>query len=232
MARRLPRRGAPVGKWTNFQTSDYQGSYNECRQDRPMPKDPTGRLFELLSETGAFQYSPDKPFRLASGATSPYYFDLRILNGDPAGISAVAEVFYGWIRQMTDIRSVGGLESGSISIATAVSQLSHLEHEKDPSNPLLSSFFVRKAPKAHGTQKLIEGKMASPAVIVEDVITSGASAIKGVRAAREGGCECHSLMAIIFRGTDEQRRNIESECNLQYVFEKDRFIERFQESRT
>lgn len=195
-----------------------------------MSDDATGRLFDLLSETGAFQHSPDKPFQLASGAMSPYYFDLRILNGDPAGISTVAEIFYDWIKHIPGTRSVGGLESGSISIATAISQLSYFEHRKDPSNPLLSSFFVRKAPKKYGMQKLIEGKVLSPAVIVEDVITSGASAIKGVRAVREEGHECSMLMTIIFRGTDEQLREIQSKCKMRHVFEKNRFIEKFKAS--
>ncbi len=185
------------------------------------------RLADLLVETKAFQYSPEKPFQLASGATSPYYFDLKLLNGHPEGINTVAKVFYHLIKQYPDVEAVGGLESGSISIATAVSQLSYFEHEKDPSNPLITSFFVRKAPKKHGTQKLIEGRVNSPVVIIDDVITSGMSAIIAVRAVEEMGYECKSLMSIIFRGTKEHRQNVEKESTLQYIFHKDQFIEEF-----
>jgi len=184
------------------------------------------RLAELLVETKAFQYSPDKQFQLASGATSEYYFDLKLLNGHPEGINAVAKVFYHYIKKFPDVRSVGGLESGSISIATAISQLSYFEHQNDPSNPLIESFFVRKAPKKHGTQKLIEGRINSPVVIIDDVITSGMSAIIAVHAVQEK-FECKSLMSIIFRGSDEQRETIEKEIPLQYIFHKAQFIEEY-----
>lgn len=187
------------------------------------------RLLELLVETEAFRYSPDKPFQLASGDTSEYYFDLKLLNGHPEGINAVAKVFYHYIKQMPDVKSVGGLESGSISIATAISQLSYFENEKDSSNPLITSFFVRKAPKLHGTQKLIEGRITSPVVIIDDVITSGMSAISAVNAVKEQGFECKCLMSIIFRGTKKHSEDIEKDVKLEYIFHKDQFIEKFKE---
>lgn len=189
------------------------------------------RLTELLVETRAFQYSPDKPFQLVSGATSPYYFDLKLLNGHPEGINAVAKVFYHYIKEIPGVMAVGGLESGSISIATAISQLSYFEHQSNSSNPLITSFFVRKSPKKHGTQKLIEGKITSPVVIIDDVITSGMSAITAVHAVKEEGHECKSLMSIIFRGSDKDHQKIEKESKLQYIFHQDEFIEQFKKSK-
>ncbi len=186
------------------------------------------KLAELLVKTRAFQYSPDRPFKLASGAQSRFYFDLRLLNGDPEGINAVARIFYRRIRGIPDVRAVGGLESGSISIATAVSQLSYLEHQKDSKNPLITSFYVRKEPKAHGMQKMIEGVITSPVVIIDDVITSGASAITAVHQVQKQGYECVSLMSLLFRGTEEQRQDIEKECRLEYIFHKDEFTEQFE----
>ncbi len=183
------------------------------------------RLAELLVETKAFQYSPDKPFKLASGATSPYYFDLKLLNGHPEGINVTAKVFYHLIRKFPDVKAVGGLESGSISIATAISQLSYYENQRDSSNPLITSFFVRKKPKNHGTQKLIEGRISSPVVIIDDVITSGMSAITAVRAVQEEKSDCKALMSIIFRGSEEQSKKIEEEIPLRYVFHKDQLVE-------
>lgn len=183
------------------------------------------RLIRLLVETEAFQYSPDKPFRLASGATSPYYFDLKLLNGNPEGINTAAKVFYHYIKQIPEVRAVGGLESGSIPIATAISQLSWFEHERDPSNPPVTSFFVRKEPKKHGTGKRIEGVITSPAVIVDDVITSGMSAISAVNAVKEEGVECKRLMSIIFRGTEQNLKDIEKDIRLKYIFSKDQLTE-------
>ncbi len=188
------------------------------------------RLAELLVKTKAFQYSPDKPFKLASGAESKFYFDLRLLNGDPEGINAVARVFYRYIKEIPGVRAAGGLESGSIPIATAVSQLSYLEHQRDPSNPLIASFYVRKAPKTHGTRKMIEGRITSPVVIIDDVITSGMSAMTAIRQVREHGYECRALMSLLFRGTEEHRQNIERECKLEYVFHEDEFVKQSKES--
>ncbi len=185
-----------------------------------------GKLFDLIIDTGAFQYNEKQPFHLTSGKTSPYYFDLKLLNGHPEGINAVAKVFYHYIREMPGVQAVGGLESGSISIATAISQLSYFEHKVDPLNPLITSFFVRKSAKKHGTMKLIEGSITSPVVIIDDVITSGMSAIAAVRAVQER-CECKSLMSIVFRGTEEDHKNIEKECKLRYIFHKDQLVEQF-----
>ena len=188
------------------------------------------RLGKLLVETKAFQYSPDKPFSLVSGATSPFYFDLKLLNGHPEGINTVDKTFYHYIKQMPDVRAVGGLESGSISIATAISQLSYYENKKDPSkNPLIASFYVRKEPKKHGTQKRIEGRITTPVVIVDDVITSGMSAIAAVNAVKEEGYDCECLLSIIFRGTPEQLDNIKTNNEFEYIFHKDQFVEQFKE---
>ncbi len=184
-------------------------------------------LLQILVRTGAFQYSQDKPFQLTSGETSPYYFDLRRLNGDPEGINSVAKTLYHAIQQIPNIKSVGGLESGSISIATAISQLSWIEHQKKLSNPLIASFFVRKKPKKYGARRAIEGKIVSPAVIIDDVVTSGMSALSAISMVREEGIECACLMAIVFRGTVEQRDTIEKEIQLRYIFDKDRIIEQF-----
>ncbi len=181
------------------------------------------RLHDLLKSTGALQYSDDTPFKLASGATSNYYFDLRLLNGDPEGIYMVAKILYDYITtHMPKTRSVGGLESGSISIATAISQQSYYRHTMDDTNPLITSFFVRKSTKEHGTKKRVEGKITAPAIIVDDVITSGRSAISAAHVIKEEMKDSHSclcLMSIIFRGTDAQRKSIEKEIPLYCVFD-------------
>ena len=187
----------------------------------------TQELFKLLIKTKAFQYSPDKPFRLVSGKTSPYYFDLKLLNGHPEGINAVAKVFYHHIKQITDLRSVGGLAIGPISIATAISQLSYFENQKDKSNPLIESFFIRKQVKKHGTEKLIEGRISTPVVIIDDVVTSGMSALDAVNVVREAGYECKRLMTIVFRGSEIQYKAIDKYIPLQYIFHKDQFMNHF-----
>ena len=187
------------------------------------------RLIELLFKTRSIQYSSEKPFTLASGILSPYYFDLKSLCGHYEGINLVARMFYDQIKKFADVKSVGGLEFGSISIATAISQLSYFENKKDPlSNPLLTSFFVRKTHHKYGTQKLIEGEINSSAVIINDVITSGMSALFAMECVKATGSKCLSMMSIIFRGMAEQRLTLEKEGNLQFIFYEDQIFKEFE----
>lgn len=187
------------------------------------------KLAQLLISTKSFQYSPESPFQLVSGATSPYYFDLKLLNGDPEGIGIVAKILYNAIRKL-DVKSVGGLAAGSISIATAISHYSWIEHKRS-NGPLLSSFFVRKEQKQHGARKRIEGLVKSPVVIIDDVITSGMSALSAVNAVRSEKFECKYLMSIIFRGTKEQRDKITNEIPLESIFNQEDIVKYFHEMR-
>ena len=136
------------------------------------------RLADLI-EKHAISYS-NEPFTLASGAKSNFYFDLRQVSGDAEGITAIARILYNMITEIGGIKSVGGLESGSISLAAAISQYSYT---KNPSSPL-TSFYVRKQAKSHGAKKRIEGRPQSPVAIVDDVITSGGSAVEALNAVK------------------------------------------------
>ena len=190
----------------------------------------TKNLFNLIINTGAFQHSDDDkcPFILTSGKTSPYYFDLKKLCGDPVGINAVAKVLYDHILLMPGVKSVAGIESGSISIAAAISQYSHIRHLDNPSDPEFSSCYVRKFANKHGMMNLIEGRVESPVVIVDDVITSGNSALAAVRAVRGKQFECKSIMSVIFRGSDFDKSVIKEKCNLHYIFEQEQFIQHYE----
>lgn len=194
----------------------------------PVPDETREELITLLQRTGAVSVSKTKKFRLASGELSDCYFDLRLLCGDPAGIGLVARALGSLIARLNrdgatpgggPVRSVGGLESGSISIATAISLLSGrgLLAGPEPAPPL-SSFFVRKGRKEHGTGKLIEGVIRPPVVVVDDVITSGGSALAAVRAVRDAGYDCSHLLSIVFRGTPEQEERIREHVHLDYIF--------------
>ena len=180
------------------------------------------KLAELIESTGAFQYSKE-PYTLASGITTNFYFDLKKLNGHPEGINTVAKVFYFKIKEIGEVKSVGGLAAGSISIATAISQLSYLENPEDP----IYSFYVRKEPKKYGSQKRIEGNIISPVVVVDDVITSGMSAISAVNAVKEEGFECKRLLSIVFRGNEKDLENIEKNNKFDYIFPEKYFVDRF-----
>jgi orotate phosphoribosyltransferase len=94
---------------------------------------------------------------------------------------------------------IGGLEMGAVPLASAVAAVSHATPRP------INAFFVRKQAKEHGTKSLIEGLPASDSlngkrvVIVEDVTTTGGSAIKAAEAARSEGAEVVGVVTIIDR---------------------------------
>ena len=150
-------------------------------------------------------------FTLASGAQSDLYIDARITTCDPKGAILVGRV--GWevvkrVAQDLNLRvdSIGGLTMGADPIALSIGISAHL---KNPSSEL-QTFVVRKSPKAHGRQKLIEGNFSSgdSVVIVEDVITTGGSTLQAVDAVEGHGGRIAFVLALIDR-QEGGRENIE-----------------------
>ena len=178
------------------------------------------RLKQIIIETGAFQYSSQKPFKLASGRESQVYFDMRLLCSDPEGLTLAATMLHEMIKGV-GARAVGGLEAGAIPIATAVSLISHIRSE---TTPTMASFYVRKTPKEHGTRREIEGAATSPVVILDDVVTSGGSALRAVRAVRAAGLECAGVFCILFRGTNQDMDTMEREGPFRWIFTQSDFV--------
>ncbi|MDI1494818.1 MAG: orotate phosphoribosyltransferase [Cenarchaeum symbiont of Oopsacas minuta] len=184
-------------------------------------KDDRTELADLI-EKYAISYSKE-PFTLASGVKSHFYFDLRQVSGDAAGIAAIARIMYKMILEIGGIKSIGGLESGSISIAAAISQQSYI---KDP-KCTLSSFYVRKKVKSHGAKKRIEGRPQTLVAIVDDVITSGNSAIEALDAVKSAGYDSKCLLSIVYRGNKEQKAKIKEYGKFLYIFDEKYFLDRY-----
>jgi orotate phosphoribosyltransferase len=91
--------------------------------------------------------------------------------------------------------AIGGLETGAIPLTTAA-VVSYDRHGRE-----MEGFWVRETVKDHGTQKLIEGGLMpdSRVVIVDDVVTKGASVLKAVRAVRELRCDVVSVITLVDR---------------------------------
>src|SRR5512133_1669100 len=160
-------------------------------------------------------------FTLSSGATSDYYIDCRTSTLHADGARLTARVFYDEIqRQGWHPRAIGGLTMGADPIATAVAMLSaqvaqsrvageakSAELEKQ----YIHAFLVRKAEKAHGTGRRIEGfhEKGARVVIVDDVCTTGASTVQAMEAAREYGFELGGIMCLVERQEFDGRAAIE-----------------------
>jgi orotate phosphoribosyltransferase len=135
-------------------------------------------------------------FVLASGRRSDLYIDARMTSMDPRGLSLIGPL---GLAAITDAgwqaQSVGGLTLGADPIAYAIAYAS-----ASTSRPL-RAFTVRKEAKAHGTGKLIEGPFVpgDRVVVVEDSITTGASALKAAAAVRSHGGHVLGVLAIVDR---------------------------------
>jgi orotate phosphoribosyltransferase len=156
----------------------------------------------------------DKPFKLSSGVTSHHYYNSKNCILDPHGLDLISELLLKEVRKF-NVKSVGGLETGSIPLVSAICLKSSLTE----SNPL-SAFFVRKEPKKHGPQAdgplaYFEGNPISPIVIVDDVITTGNSVIDKTldRIKKLGSMEVIGIVCIIDReqGADRlfKKHNLE-----------------------
>jgi orotate phosphoribosyltransferase len=168
-------------------------------------KDDLARAFIT---TQSFKWDKVKGFPLASGATSPFYVDCRVLMAHPGPRALVAQLAFEAIKDLP-VECIGGLEIGAISIATAISDYAH------HATPLREwrTFVVRKQAKDHGTGKLIEGAVqpGDHALIVDDVLTSGGSVIKSVQTARNAGLKISHALVIVDRQEQNGRAQVEAQ---------------------
>jgi orotate phosphoribosyltransferase len=135
-------------------------------------------------------------FTLASGRQSSLYIDARLTTMTPEGQRLIGRLGLGEIRRAGwDADAVGGLTLGADPIAYAIC------HSSADSERPLRAFTVRKEPKTHGTGKQVEGPLASGdrVVIVEDVITTGASATRAVEAVKREGAIPLGVLALVDR---------------------------------
>jgi orotate phosphoribosyltransferase len=135
---------------------------------------------------------------LASGRKSDFYFNLKPTMLDPEGAALLAEVTYEALRD-DELDYIGGLEMGAVPLAGAIAQLSWLKGHP------IAAFFVRKKPKEHGARLAIEGLAKGETlegkrvVVVEDVTTTGGSAMKAVEALREVGANVVLVLTMVDR---------------------------------
>lgn len=128
---------------------------------------------------------------LSSGKSSIYYYDLKKIALDPKGANLIADLLFEEIS-ILNAKSVGGLEIGAIPITTAILMKSVDEHK-------LSGFVVRKHAKEHGLKYTVEGNLDPPVVIVDDVLTTGASLMKAIEAVNDKGHNVKDIFCILER---------------------------------
>lgn len=142
-------------------------------------------------------------FVLASGARSHVYIDCRPTTMSAAGQRLIGDLGLAAIRRAGwSPAAVGGLTMGADPVAYAIAAAS-----ADAAIPI-DAFSVRKQPKDHGTGRRIEGNFApgSRVVVIEDVITSGGSALDAVRAVEDEGGVVLGVLAVLDREAGGRER--------------------------
>ncbi len=152
-------------------------------------------------------------FKLSSGGTSDYYVDCRTTTLDAEGGRLTGHAILELLEQNgIEAEAVGGLTLGADPIVSNVATASAWRAQSKPGAPLLHGFLVRKAEKAHGTGRRIEGfnKPGARVVIVDDVCTTGASTINAVEAAREAQMNVVAVVCIVERQEANGRPAVEA----------------------
>ena len=135
---------------------------------------------------------------LSSGKEADYYVDLRRITLDSVAAPLVGEVMLELTKDW-DYEAVGGLTLGADPVATAMMHVAASKGRK------LDSFVVRKAEKAHGLQRRIEGPdvVGKRVLAVEDTSTTGGSVLTAVEALKEAGAIVVGVAVIVERGAKE-----------------------------
>ncbi|MGZ4830801.1 MAG: orotate phosphoribosyltransferase, partial [Candidatus Angelobacter sp.] len=150
------------------------------------------QLLKLLA-TNSFRLGE---FTLSSGGKSDYYIDCRTTTLHAHGAELTGRVFLELIQQQGwKPQAVGGLTMGADPIVVATSVIS------SQAGAPIHGFLVRKAEKAHGMGRRVEGfqEKGARVVIVDDVCTTGSSTIQAIEAAREFGFNVAGVACLVER---------------------------------
>lgn len=177
-----------------------------------------GRLLALLKR---LSYE-EREVTLSSGQKSNFYIDCRQTVLTAEGHFLVGSLFNRLLVQHApEVEAIGGVTMGADPLASAVSTLSFLMGRPLP------AFYVRKESKGHGTAQWIEGtKSLRPGMavaILEDVITTGGSALKAIARAREFGLRVSVVLGLVDR-EEGGREVLEKEAPLISLFRRREFV--------
>lgn len=156
-------------------------------------------LIERVREL-AYLHSPDELFTLASGRQSPHFFDMKPVMMDPECAHLIGVLLHTEIDALGGIDAVGGLELGAVPLAG-------IAIAKAARGSTLRGFMVRKEAKGRGGRKTgnppgVEGstlRAGDRVVLLEDVTTTGGSALKAAERLSDMGCEVVACITILDR---------------------------------
>ena len=175
---------------------------------------------ELLELLKKYAYKKGE-FKLSSGKSSEHYVNCKPVVLTPRGLTLASVMLLSQVEE--DAVAVGGLTLGADPLVSGVTVVCGLD------NINLSGLIVRKKAKGHGTQSWIEGPefpKGSLVTVLEDVITTGGSAIKAAKKLRDAGYVVDRVVAIVDRqeGTEADDAMDDVDLNLISLFKLEELI--------
>ena len=173
-------------------------------------------LFDLLKE---YAYKEGE-FTLSSGKTSEHYLNCKPVTLTGRGLTLTSLLMLEQVK--TNI--VAGLTLGADPLVCGVSLVSALDGR------LVNALIVRKEPKGHGTEAWIEGLLPpkdTKVTVLEDVVTTGGSAIKAVEKLRDAGYIVEKVVAVVDRQEGGEEAMKEAGLELVSIFKLSEFAGKF-----
>jgi len=174
-------------------------------------------LLLLLKKKAFFK----KRIKLSSGKISNYYIDVRKVSLSPRGIYLISHLVFQLIKKER-IDAVGGPTLGADPIVGGVCYLSYKNRKR------LKGFLIRKSPKKHGRQKLIEGqelRVGDRVILFDDVATSGSSLIKALEVLKKEKIKVVKAITVVDREEGARENLAKLGCPLISLFTKADFLD-------
>ncbi len=167
----------------------------------------TTRLVTALVETDAVRFGE---FELSHGGTSDYYVDKYRFETDPTALSLVAEAF----ADRLSGERLAGVALGAVPLVAATAV--------ETDTPYL---IVRKAAKEYGTGNRIEGELPDGEIVVlEDIATTGQSALDAVEALRDAGATVDRVLVVVDRQAGASELLAEADVQLESLVTADQLL--------
>ncbi len=178
-------------------------------------------LKKILTEK-SLKVSKDPIFPLASGKLSDFYVDCKMTTLFSKGLDLVGKIVFEMIAPL-NVKGIGGLTLGADPIANATAMIAGQKGLD------LFSFVIRKEPKKHGLMKWIEGGISAGdrVVVIDDVITTGGSAIQAIDKAKDAGLVIVKVIVLVDR-EEGGRENIRNRgYEVESIFSKSELMEEY-----
>ena len=159
-------------------------------------------------------------FKLSSGKTSDHYVNCKPVTLTGRGLTLTSLL----MLKEVETQYVAGLTLGADPLVSGVSIVSALDGR------LVNALIVRKEPKGHGTEAWIEGMLppkGTKITVLEDVVTTGGSAIKAVEKLRDAGYVVDRVVSIVDRQAGGKDAMMEAKLELRSLFQLPELVGKF-----